>query len=170
MVETINKETGEVVEEKRPDVPFRSLTDLKSYRDNEVYQPDTSKVDMTGYESLASIVARCTRVSRTANGSSVQFIDKTLLKAEEQTQGFYDIKEGMTVDEAFATADPTQDPDFDLVDASRISEEIAASVAARQKEVSITSGQAANSKASANATVETSGSKVNTEDEKTKLE
>lgn len=52
-------EDGEVIE-ARPDVPFRSITDLKGYNDDEV-NTLPSLVDDSEYEPLESIIARCQR-------------------------------------------------------------------------------------------------------------
>lgn len=114
----LDKKTGEIIE-GRPDVPFRSLTDLKQYKDDEQYEPGTSMVDETGYEPLASIVARCMRTMKAPNGQLISVLDKTALKAEESQVGVYEASSATSVDEAFATQDPTDDPDFDLSDASR---------------------------------------------------
>lgn len=114
----VDKKTGEV-KEGRPDVPFRSITDLKQYKDDEHYEEGTSMVDMTGYEPLASIVARCMRTMKAPNGQLISVLDKTALKAEESQVGVYEASSAQSIDEAFETLDPTDSPDFDLSDASQ---------------------------------------------------
>ncbi len=54
-----NKATGEVVE-FRPQVPFRSITDLKAFNDAE-HNDQPTECDQTQYEPLETIIARCQR-------------------------------------------------------------------------------------------------------------
>lgn len=54
-----NKETGEIIE-VRPDVPFRSITDLKAFSDAEK-SDKPSMTDPSQYEPLESILQRCQR-------------------------------------------------------------------------------------------------------------
>lgn len=123
MTDLVNTQTGEVFEIKKELSPFRSITDLKSFKDGEYYEPGSSQVDLTGYEPLESIIARCTRVMRAPGGQTYQVLDVEAVKQEAQvvpTSIDYEAGTASTIDEAFATEDPTSDPDFDLVDASRI--------------------------------------------------
>lgn len=61
MVEIINEQTGEVRNEKRPDVPFRSVTDLKDFNDNEVYEPNTSLTEPGQDVNIRVLAERCER-------------------------------------------------------------------------------------------------------------
>lgn len=123
MVDIADLKTGEVFELRKEVSPFRSITDLKDYTDGEYYEPGSSMVDLTGYEPLESIIARCTRTMTAPGGQTYQVLDYDAVKAESQvvpTSVDYEAGDAKTVDEAFATEDPTQDGDFDLTDASRI--------------------------------------------------
>lgn len=127
-MDLMDKKTGEVLEIVEPECPFRSITDLKGYNDDESYEPGTSQVDLTGYEPLESIIARCTRVMRAPGGQTYTVIDRDLVKQEAGVvptlEEDYTAGSATTVDEAFDTADPTDDPDFDMTDAIRILSEI----------------------------------------------
>lgn len=61
MVEVIDKQTGEVRDEKRPDVPFRSVTDLKSYNDNEVFVENSSLTEPGQDVNIRVLADRCER-------------------------------------------------------------------------------------------------------------
>lgn len=115
----LNSKTGEI---KTVECPFRSITDLKGYRDGESYKPGSSLVDLTGYESLESIVRRCTRVMRSPGGQVVSVLDKHLIAQECQfSDPVYEASGAGTIDEAFDKAsDVTDTPAFDLADASAL--------------------------------------------------
>lgn len=120
MIEMIDEKTGEVKmvrygEVSRPNVPFRSRTDLKGYNDDEYYEPDTSLTDPSQVLNVQETVQRILR------GEIVP----------PSFNGQYDIDlddEGnpvnMTVDEAFATEDITRQPGFDYADAAMIKNEL----------------------------------------------
>ena len=78
----VNTKTGEIIEAEVV-VPFASITDLKkdAIKDGEDYEPGTSVTSLEGYEPLASIVARCTRVVQSPNGTTYSVIDTDALKA-----------------------------------------------------------------------------------------
>lgn len=117
----LNEKTGEV-KETEIICPFATQFEPKreSVHDGEDYEPGTSVTTLEGYEPLESIVARCMRTMKTPNGATVQVLDTDALKAEETQQGVYDAAGAHTVDEAFATMDPTESQGFDLADASQI--------------------------------------------------
>lgn len=122
-MDIFNKETGEVFEIQKEKSQFRSITDLKDFSDPEKYEKGSSMVDLTGYEPLESIIARCTRTMVAPGGQMYQVLDYDAVKAESQVVPAsvdYEAGDAKTVDEAFATEDPTQDGDFDLADASRV--------------------------------------------------
>lgn len=118
---TMNDKTGEVKELKMA-CPFRSLTDLKrdELKDGEDYVEGTSQTSLEGYEPLSSIIARCTRTMVGPGGQTYSVLDKDALKAEETQQGIYEASGANTLDEAFATMDPTDGQGFDLADASQV--------------------------------------------------
>lgn len=124
MVDLVNNKTGEFLEIKKEPVPFRTLTNLKDYKDGEKYTPDSSEVDLTGYEPLESIIARCTRVMRAPGGQSYSVLDKTALQAEATVSGVYEAAGATSIDEAFDRMDPTDEPGFDLADASALLSEV----------------------------------------------
>lgn len=119
----MDSKTGEV-KEMEVVCPFRSITDLKreELRDGEDYVEGTSVTTLEGYEPLESIVARCTRQVVSPNGTTYNVLDTDALKAEESQTGIYEAGKAQTLDEAFATMDPTDEQGFDLADASVISE------------------------------------------------
>lgn len=135
----MNNKTGEIFEIVSP---FRSLTDLKDYKDGETYEPGTSVTSLEGYEPLESIVARCMRTMRSPNGTEYQVLDTDALHAEETQIGIYEASGASTLEEAFATADPTDSQGFDLADATyiqtKLSEELAerANVKEQDKDLS----------------------------------
>lgn len=118
---TVNDKTGEVKEVSLAS-PFRCLTDLKEYKDGEDYKEGTSCTSLEGYEPLEDIVARCTRTMVTQNGMRYAVLDKDALKAEAVGTPIYEAGSASTLDEAFATLDPTSSQGFDLADASEITE------------------------------------------------
>ena len=117
----VNSKTGEIVEMEEV-CPFCSLLSPKmdGIKDVESYEAGTSVTSLEGYEPLESIVARCMRVVKTPSGAEYQVLDTDALKAEETQQGVYDAAGAKTLDEAFATMDPTSSQGFDLADASQI--------------------------------------------------
>ena len=84
---------------------FRTITDLKDFSDNEVFEPDTSETEPGQAVNIRSVYERCMRGELPPVGSSGSFV----------------VKPGMTVEEAFGTLDPTQSEGFDLADATAIS-------------------------------------------------
>ena len=128
----VNSKTGEIIEAEEF-CPFASITDLKrDPSDVESYEAGTSVTTLEGYEPLESIVARCMRTVQSPNGTVYQVLDKDALKAEETQVGIYEAEGAKTLDEAFATMDPTASQGFDLADASAIS----ANLQAKQAELS----------------------------------
>lgn len=119
-MELMYNNTGEVLTLQKAPSPFRSITDLKDYNDNERYEEGTSLVDLTGYEPLESVIARCTRLMRGRNGQEYQVIDRDMLKAEMTMPGVYEAGNATSIDEAFETEDITDAPMFDLSDAGEI--------------------------------------------------
>lgn len=117
----VNNKTGEIVEMEEL-CPFCTLLSPKSdgLNDVESYEAGTSVTSLEGYEPLESIVARCMRTVKSPNGSVYQVLDTDALKAEETQQGVYEASGAQTLDEAFATMDPTESQGFDLADASNI--------------------------------------------------
>lgn len=76
---------GEIIE-ARPEVPFRSITDLKAYDDAQrFYQP--SLTDPSLYESLEEIFARCRRgeliAQKRARFASEKIADDDLIEVDE---------------------------------------------------------------------------------------
>lgn len=76
---------GEILE-ARPEVPFRSITDLKAYDDAQrFYQP--SLTDPSLYESLEEIFARCQRgeliAQKRARFASDEIADDDLIEVDE---------------------------------------------------------------------------------------
>lgn len=92
---------------------------MKEIEDGENYVEGTSVTTLEGYEPLESIVARCTRIVTSPNGNSYNVLDTDALKAEETQTGIYEASEAQTLDEAFATMDPTDAQGYDLADASQ---------------------------------------------------
>lgn len=106
--EVINKNTGEVKSIKtRSDVPFRSLTDLKGFSDNEFFEPGTSLTEPGQDVNIKSVAERCLRGEIILN-----------------RPGQYDVDSKMTIDEAFNTFDVTDQEGFDLADATMIVDSI----------------------------------------------
>lgn len=135
-MDLVNSKTGEFLEIRKEPVPFRTITDLKGYDHCEHYEPGTSQVDLTGYEPLESIIARCMRTMRAPGGQIYHVLDKEAVKQEAiavPTSVDYEAGTAKTVDEAFDTEDPTSDPDFDFVDASRIMSETSKRLSAEAK-------------------------------------
>lgn len=118
---TLNDKTGEIKETSIV-CPFATQFEPKrdSINDGEDYVEGTSVTSLEGYEPLESIVARCMRVVKAPNGAEYQVLDTDALKAEETQQGVYDAAGATTLDEAFATMDPTSSQGFDFADASQI--------------------------------------------------
>ena len=89
---------------ERSDVPFRSRTDLKSYNDDEVYEPDSSLTDTSQVLDIAETVSRMMRgeVPLPFNSLKESDFDIDLNK--------------MSIDEAFEYEDITQSSGFDLAD------------------------------------------------------
>ena len=121
--EKFNPETGEFyeVEEEiftRPDVPFRSITDLKGFIDDEINTSD-SLVDETGYEPLEHLIQRMQRGDISA-----------LLQGVRSIYG--DVSKDMSDDEAFATEDITQSDGFDISDIPTINDELVSARKQRQ--------------------------------------
>lgn len=130
-MDIVNVKTGEVLELRKEKSPFRSITDLKDYNHVERYESGTSQVDLTGYEALESIIARCTRTMVAPGGQSYQVLDVDAVKAEAISVPVsvdYEAGSAQTIDEAFATEDPTSAGDFDLVDASQVMAKVAANL------------------------------------------
>lgn len=119
-MQVMNEKTGEIFDVVRPVIPFRTLLTANEYKDGEEYEEGTSCVDLTGFEPLASIVARCMRTMKSPSGATTQVLDMQALRAEATDTGVYDAKDAQTVDEAFDTLDPTDSPGFDFVDASQV--------------------------------------------------
>lgn len=121
--EKFKPETGEFyeVEEEiytRPDVPFRSITDLKGFIDDEINTSD-SLVDETGYEPLEHLIQRMQRGDISA-----------LLQGARSIYG--DVSKDMSDDEAFATEDITQSDGFDISDIPTINDELVSARKQRQ--------------------------------------
>lgn len=123
-MELFNLKSGEVVQLQKEPCSFRTITDLKDYHDGEVYEQGTSKVDLTGYESLESIVERCMRTSRGPNGQVMSALDLDMLRAEYSQQPLYEASSADDIDSAFETEDVSDAPTFDLADASRFSDAV----------------------------------------------
>ena len=83
---------------------FRSITDLKEFSDDEWYEEDTSETEPGQAVDIKSVYLRCLRG------------EITPVRA-----GGYEVKPGMSLDDAFDTLDPTQSEGFDLADATAIS-------------------------------------------------
>lgn len=120
-----DNKTGEIIEVAEV-IPFARLLEPKVdlVDDGEYYEPGTSVTSLEGYEPLESIVARCMRTVQSPNGSTYQVLDTDALKMEESSQGIYEASGAKTLDEAFATMDPTESQGFDLADASAISQSV----------------------------------------------
>lgn len=116
----LNKDTGEILE---AECPWRTITDLKDYNDDEEYIEGTSVTSLEGYEPLESIVARCMRTIKSPNGTEYQVLDTEELKACETQTGVYDCAGAKDLDEAFACTDPTSAQGFDLADATNLGAE-----------------------------------------------
>lgn len=89
------------------DIKFRTITNLKNFSDNEVFEPETSETEPGQAVDIKSVYLRCLR------GELAPF-----------HSGSFDVKPGMSVDDAFATIDPTLSEGFDLADATAISNHI----------------------------------------------
>lgn len=158
IVNYVNLKTGEIKKVPVSDKPFRSLLDAGEYQDAEHYESDSSVVDLTGYEPLSSIVARCMRTMKSPSGVVTQVLDVNALKAEAHDTGIYEAGKASTVDEAFETLDPTDAPGFDFVDGSRILQSVNDNILTKAKELSTTSTkeQAPKSQATEDNAVENS--------------
>lgn len=118
-IEFVDPRTGEIknlsqIIRTRFDCPFRSLTDLKERQLGEMYDPESSLTDTTGYEPLIKIIEKCT----VRRGKKTVIIPGAL----PRKPGSYDIQDITKVnpDDAFCQADPTLDPSFDLADSTAI--------------------------------------------------
>lgn len=115
MTEIINEKTGEVYKARygevlRPDIPFRSKTDLKNYNDDEYYEEGTSLTDPSQVLNVKETIIRMMRGEMIMPGIK---------------DGDYDVDLGkMTIDEAFETEDPTKAPGFDLADIPALAEQV----------------------------------------------
>lgn len=124
MITFVDKKTGEVYE---ADVPFRTIGTASEYTDDESYEAGTSLTDISGYEPLESVIARCTRQVGGINSRGLQVLDMKALKEESHgVMTSYDVAlddhaSSDQVDAAFsASYDPSDSPGFDLSDASEI--------------------------------------------------
>lgn len=111
MVELTNKRTGEVYKARfgevyRDDVPFRSKTDLKGFKDDEYYEPGTSLTDPSQVLNVKETVDRIMK-----GEIAMPNLSGYDIKLDENGQPV-----GMTLDEAFDMVDPTQAPGFDIAD------------------------------------------------------
>lgn len=115
MTEIINEKTGEVYKARygevlRPDIPFRSKTDLKNYNDDEYYEEGTSLTDPSQVLNVKETITRMMRGEMIMPGVK---------------DGEYDVDmDKMSIDEAFATEDPTKGPGFDLCDVPALAEQL----------------------------------------------
>lgn len=134
-MDIINKKTGEVYEAS---IPYRTILDASEYQDCESYEKDSSLVDLTGFEPLASIVARCMRTMKSPSGAVSQVLDVSALRAEAQETGIYEAASASSLDEAFDTLDPTDAPGFDFVDGSQILEAVNDNIKAKKAKLSTT--------------------------------
>lgn len=121
MTEIINEKTGEVYKARygevlRPDVPFRSKTDLKNYNDDEIYEEGTSLTDPS----------QALNVKATVEFMFGRQLADAIIRGDvvPVIKGDFDVKGDMTVDEAFATEDPTKAPGFDLADIPFLAEQL----------------------------------------------
>lgn len=158
ITQVVNSKTGELFDVAVPVIPFRTLLTASEYQDSEQYEPDSSMTDLTGYEPLESIVARCMRTMKSPSGVVTQVLDVNALKAEAHDTGIYEAGKASTVDEAFETLDPTDAPGFDFVDGSRILQSVNDNISTKAKELSTTSTkeQAPKSQATEDNAVENS--------------
>ena len=120
-MDIVNKSTGEVFEIQKEKIPFRTLLSHE-FDHKEKYEKGSSQVDLTGYEPLDVIIARCTRTMVAPGGQVYTVLDVDAVKAESvsvPTSVDFEAGTAKTVDEAFDTEDPTMSDDFDLVDAGR---------------------------------------------------
>lgn len=117
-IEFVDPKTGEIKSIKQViktrDCPFRSLTDLKERQLGEMYDPESSLTDTTGYEPLTKVIEKCT----VRQGKKTVIIPGAL----PHKPGSYDIQDinKINPDDAFCQADPTLDPAFDLADTTAI--------------------------------------------------
>lgn len=88
---------------------FRTQYDLQGYNDNEVYVEGTSETEPGQAVNIKSVYLRCLR-------GELPPVSPT---------GGYDVKPGMSIDEAFATMDPTESEGFDFADVTAISNALA---------------------------------------------
>lgn len=167
-MEVVNAKTGEIYEVARPVIPFRTILTANEYKDGEDYEEGTSCVDLTGFEPLASIVARCMRTMRSPSGATTQVLDVDALRAEANEPGIYEAKDAQTVDEAFDTLDPTDAPGFDLVDASQVMNAVNDNLARREElSTAVTEQAPSNSQAQEHAAVGNSEPTLELEEKET---
>lgn len=89
---------------ERPDVPFRSRTDLKGYNDDEFFEPNSSLTDPSQVLNVGETVALMLK-------GEVPFPFNSIKESD------FDVDfDKMSIDEAFATEDITQSSGFDLAD------------------------------------------------------
>lgn len=122
-LELVNRKTGEIFDlslATGATLPYRTILDADEYQDPEQYESDSSLTDLTGYEPLESVIARCMRTMRSPSGAVTQVLDVNALKAEAQDTGIYEAENAGSVDEAFETIDPSDAPGFSLADAGQI--------------------------------------------------
>lgn len=138
ITQVVNSKTGELFDVALPVLPYRTIRDANDYKDGEEYEPDSSMVDLTGFEPLSTVIARCMRTMKSPSGGITQVLDLDALKAEAHEPGIYEAEKATTIDEAFETLDPTDAPGFDFVDGSAIIQAVNDNISAQQKELSTT--------------------------------
>lgn len=98
-----NVQTGEFLEKESP---FRSISDLKDFNDNEHYEPDTSETEPGQAVNLKELYYRCERgeilPTVNAGGYAIDIDDDGNVVGD--------------IDEAFDKEDLTQKEGFDLAD------------------------------------------------------
>lgn len=120
VMQVVNSKTGEIFDVARPVIPYRTILDADEYQDLEAYEPDSSLTDLTGYEPLESVIARCMRTMKSPSGVVSQVLDVHALQQEAHDTGIYEAENASSVDEAFETIDPSDAPGFGLADAGQI--------------------------------------------------
>lgn len=144
MVEVIDEKTGEVRNELRPDVKFRSITDLKGFSDNEYYEPGTSETEQGQDINIKSLAERCER------GELVSL-----------RSGYFSPHLYETLDEAL---DAAVSNDLDLADYTADQEVLRKIYEQKQKELStVNDEQAASHKASERGTLAVGNSETSKE-------
>lgn len=134
VMQVVNSKTGELYDVARPVIPYRTILDANEYQDPEVYEPDSSMTDLTGFEPLSVIVARCMRTMKSPSGVVSQVLDVHALQQEAHDTGIYEAENAKTVDEAFDTLDPTDAPGFDIAEGNAILNAVNDNVLNNQKE------------------------------------